>query len=471
MRVAPFLLNGLAMFAAVAAAGGPLVAQPTEADLLRVEQLQDTLAAVAEQVRPSVVAIRAFRRFDAPANIRGATTLPDGKTSSPLGPLIPSVGSGVVIDANGLILTNEHVVHGVEPDAIECVLSSGDRYTATGMTTDPRSDLAVLSIEARDLQPARWGNVDALRQGHFVVVMGNPLGTASDGHGRPAMSFGIISALGQDLTQKLDPDRYYGDLIQTDATINPGNSGGPLVNLRGEVVGITTAVASRSGGSDGVGYAVPMNRVTRWVVQQLARGEEVEYGYIGVRLEERKRRQAGGGAVVEVLIASVEPNMPAQAAGLRAGDVLLRFNSEKVGSEAELARLVAVAGTGAPIPVALLRDGREIELKVVPCRRPDVERGVNVEPAFDWRGITFCVATGEVGARPGLPASVSGIVVTAVTAGSPAQQAGARPGQVLRRVNGEPVRGLRYARQLLQAARGAVTLTMEGQPPVEITVR
>ncbi len=463
------LLAVIALSALVVTAA-PARGGPDAAELLRAEQLQSTLAAVAEDVRPCVVAVRAFRRFDSPPAAREGAALPGNGAGAPLAPMIPSVGSGIIIGSDGLILTSEHVVHGVEPDAVECILSSSERYTVAGMTTDPRSDLAVLSIDAHDLRAAKWGDLDELRQGHFVIVLGNPLGTAFDGGGQPAMSFGIVSALGQDLTQKLGSERYYGDLIQTDARINPGNSGGPLVNLRGEVVGITTAVSTRSGGSDGVGYAIPMNTMTRWVVQQLTRGEEVEYGYIGVRLEERRSRQPGGQSNTEVLVVAVEPGTPAETAGMLRGDVLREFNSQKVESERQFVGLVAMAGVGSETPVSVLRDGKEIELKVVPRVRPNGERGVNIEPALDWRDITFSVISREMKSRFGLPESASGTIITSVTGGTAADKAGFRTGQVIRRVNGEPARGLRHIRKLLQAARGQVTVTIDGQPPREITM-
>jgi len=255
---------------------GPVRAQPDPGDLAQIELLQETLAAVADEVRPSLVAIRAERRVNRIEQPSGQAASPGGETHRrPREQVIPAVGSGVIIGANGLILSNEHVVHHAEPEAIECILASGERYTVRGITTDPRSDLAVLRIDAKDLRPARLGDAGTVRQGHFAIVMGNPFGSASDGAGRPAMSFGVISGIGRNLTRKLDRDRYYGNLLQTDARINPGNSGGPLFNIKGEVIGIITAISSRSGGSEGVGYAIPIDERTKAIIAQLARGEKV----------------------------------------------------------------------------------------------------------------------------------------------------------------------------------------------------
>jgi serine protease Do len=454
----------------VAAVCLPARSQPSAADLLRAEELQRTLAAVADQVRPSVVAIRAFRRFETLPGNGHPTTAPAGSSSPLQGPLIPSIGTGVIIAREGLILTNEHVVHGVEPDAVECILSNGDRYTVQGMTTDPRSDLAVLSVDARDLQPVRWGDVSTLRQGHFVIVLGNPLGTALDADGRPSMSFGIVSALGQDLTQKLNPDRYYGNLIQTDARINPGNSGGPLVNLRGEVIGITTAISSRSGGSDGVGYAIPMSNVTRWVVDQLARGQDVDYGYIGVHLEERTPRPTPGANAAGATISSIEPGSPADLAGVKVGDVVVRFNSQTVASPADLMGMTAMAGTQGSVPVSLLRQGRALELKISPIRRPGITTGVNVEPAFDWRSLTFSPITPYARARFAIPDSASGVLITSVIAGSQADKAGVRPGDVVQQLNGSALRGFRHFRQTIEGLHGPARITLNGKPPREVSL-
>ncbi len=454
------------VLAGVFAGRGP--AQPPAAELMRVEQLQKTLAAVAEEVSPSVVAVRALRRFEAPHSSSRISTQPDGQRRLRR-MFIPSIGSGVVIDRDGLILTNEHVVRGVEPDAIECVLSSGQRYKVRGITTDPRGDLAVLSIDARDLRPVRWGDAAGLRQGHFVIAMGNPFGMASDGDGQPAVSFGIVSALGQDLTQRLDPERYYGNLIQTDARINPGNSGGPLVNLRGEVVGITTAVSSRSGGSDGVGYAISICKTTRWIVDRLAEGREVEYGYLGVRLEERPRR-GNGRSSGDVVVSSVEPNTAASTAGLKAGDVIRLFNKEPVTSADELVRLVAMAGVGTDVPVSISRNGQRLEFRVAPARRPELEHGVNIEPDFEWRAATFSVIDATTRARYILPDSLSGVVVSKVLAGSSADKAGLRPGDVISRLNGEPIRGLRQFRRLTGSLEGDATLILHGSPQRKIVL-
>ena len=260
----------------------------------QIETLQNTLAAIAEEVSPSVVAIRATRTVNVedgrgdpfPDSDAPSETAPDGSRPARGEPLkYPAVGTGIVIREDGVILTNEHVVLNSEPAEIVVTLADGETYRAREVMSDPRRDLAIIRIDAKGLKPARLGDLSTVRQGHFAIVMGNPLGSASDGKGKPAMSFGIVSALDRQITQQLDPmaRKNYGNLIQTDAKVNPGNSGGPLLNIKGEVIGVTTAIATRSGASQGVGYAIPISARTKEVIAELIRGEEVEYGFLGVR--------------------------------------------------------------------------------------------------------------------------------------------------------------------------------------------
>ncbi len=449
-------------------------AQPDPGDLARIEVLQNTLAAVAEEVRPSVVAIRADRHLE-PADCPGADPVPpdDEVHRRLLERTFPAVGSGVITHADGLILTNEHVIHDAEPDAIECVLTGGERYTVQGITTDPRSDLAVLRIDARGLKPVRLGDVSTVRQGHFAIVMGNPFGSASDGQGKPAMSFGVISALGQDLTRKLDPHRYYGNLLQTDARINPGNSGGPLLNIRGEVIGLITAISSRSGGSEGVGYAIAIDKRTRQIIAQLARGETVEYGYLGVglkdaTLEDRKRagRADQGGAVID----TVQSGMPATDAHLQPGDVVVAFDGESVQSADQLARLVGAARIDITVNMMIWRGGKRLTVAVAPTRRQDAIKGVNIEMPLSWRGMTLENPTSKVRARFELPEATAGVVVTHVEAGGAAEQAGLRPGQVIRQIGGEPVKGVRRLREIAPDLTGPLTIIVDADPPAEMTL-
>jgi len=465
-------------FAALVAAAALVVTsvaqgQPEPDSLARVELLQNTLAAVADEVRPSVVAIRADRRVGMYDPGADNTAPPDDQISRQFPEsVIPAVGSGIVISADGLILTNEHVIHNADPESIE-VLIAGERYAVRGITSDPRSDLAVLRIDARSLKPLRLGDLSTVRQGHFAIVMGNPFGSASDNHGTPALSFGVISALGQDLTHKLDPGRYYGNLIQTDARINPGNSGGPLLNIKGEVIGLNTAISTRSGGNEGVGYAIAIDERTKEIITQLSRGEEVEYGYLGVRLAPPKTgdlQPPEGASPGGALIMDVEFGTSAAAAGLQAGDLVVKFAGRPVDSVDQLIRLVGAARVGVKVTMTVCRNQRRLNLTVVPARREGLPRGVNIEVPLSWRGMQLASPTPEIRKAYHLPDVVRGVVVTRLEPGGPADRAGLEPGQVIRQVNQVPVKGLRRLRQIAPDLAGPVKIILDADPPIELTL-
>ena len=472
-RVLGCTLSMLLTAAAVGLAACSAHGEPDPGSLAQVDVLQRTLAAVADEVRPSVVSIRADRRPDDRGDA-SSPAMPDDQVHQPFRDrVIPAVGSGVIISEDGLILTNEHVIHGADLDAIECVLSNDQRYAVQGVTTDPRSDLAVLRIDARNLRPAPLGDADTVRQGHFAIVMGNPFGSASQGQGRPAMSFGIVSGLGRDLTRKLGRDRYYGNLLQTDARINPGNSGGPLLNIQGEVIGIITAISSRSGGSEGVGYAITVDERTKRIITQLGRGEEVEYGYLGIGLREatdRDRKRAGGPQRGGALIETVHPGTPAADARLRSGDVIAAFDCEPVESVDKLIRLVGAARVGVAVEVTVHRNKRKMTVMVTLARRKNGAQGINLEVPFRYRGMTLENPTAKVRDRFKLPEQMIGAVVTAVDSDGAAAKAGIEAGQVIVRVSGEAVKGVRRVRRMAADLEGPVRLVIDAEPPLEVTL-
>lgn len=462
--------RGLLAALCVGAIASLAIAQAPPGDLAQIELLQNTLATVAEGVRPAVVAIVATRPLDTVNPQEVPESGPDGDRRLP-DHVVPAVGSGIIIDSDGVILTNEHVVHGALPADITCILSDGESYRAQEVNSDPRRDLAVLRINARGLSAARLGDLADVRQGHFAIVMGNPFGSASESHGTPAMSFGIISALGRGLTRQLDPlmtDRYYGNLIQTDARINPGNSGGPLLNIKGEVIGINTAISTRSGTSEGVGYAIPLDRTTKEIIAQLARGEAVEYGFLGVGLRsttDADRQAAGapnrGGATV----ASVEFGTPAASANLQAGDVVVAFDGQSVSNADDLIGLVGGARVGVPVNLTLYRDKKRMNTAVVPARRklppPNTCR---------WRGAKLAHPDWEVCLAHKLPADVTGIVITEVEPNSPAAKAGLLVGQVIQQIDGVRIHGIQRMLKVAEKTGAPVTVLIRGDPPLELTL-
>ncbi|HSW45473.1 MAG TPA: trypsin-like peptidase domain-containing protein [Phycisphaerae bacterium] len=468
------------MAAAVAfIAGNSLAgAEPPPGSLAQVEMLQNTLATIAERVNPSVVAIRASR--PALAEDHHGEPFPDDDTTAPHGtrpsraePIkYPAVGSGIVIAEDGVILTNEHVVLNAEPADITVTLSSGETYRVQEVMSDPRRDLAVLRIDARDLKPARLGDLASVRQGHFAIVMGNPFGSASDGNnGKPAMSFGIISALGRQITQQLDPlaRKYYGNLIQTDAKVNPGNSGGPLLSIQGEVIGITTAISTRSGGSQGVGYAIPICVRTKEIIAQLVRGEEVDYGFLGVRSrsateDECPRTGAGevkGGAIIE----EIETGSPADIARLQVGDLITAVGGRPITDSEELIQEIGSSGVGRPIDLTVWRAGNRLTLPVVPARRE-----IPPPNSFSWRGMTLAHADWERCWTFKLPPDVKGLVVTDVKAGGPADRAGLKTGQVVIQIADVKLPFVRKLPQITGGLSGPVRVVLSGNPPKQLTI-
>lgn len=289
---------------------------------------------------------------------------------------VEETGSGVVMTSPKarapFIVTNRHVVtHSRSLSSIRIKLHDGRVFHPTGKYEDAATDVAVLLIDAPNLHPSRWGDSDELQIGHVVLAMGSPFGLSE------SVTMGIISAKGR-RSLDLGPGREVinQDFLQTDAAINPGNSGGPLVDLQGRVVGINTAIASQGGGNEGIGFSIPVNLV-RYVVDHLLEDGRVERGFLGVRLddefdEEDARRYSldrrRGARVVEVY-----RNTPAEKAGIQIDDLILTFNGRMIDDENHLIHMVSLTALNRPIPIVLLRDGREVRLTVTLIERPTSE--------------------------------------------------------------------------------------------------
>jgi serine protease Do len=452
----------------------PLLAETDR--LPTIKKLQETLAAVADNVRPSVVAIRAVQRVQMMEEFdqQAAATQPGNTPPAPIYErIIPAIGSGVIFDECGLVLTNEHVIQDARPEDIECVLYNGLHCKVRGLTTDPRSDLAVLRIEHENVQPAQLSDLQTVKQGHFVVVMGNPFGMAYENRGGPALSFGVVSSLGQVLTHELDPldQRYYGNLIQTDAPINPGNSGGPLINLNGEVIGLTTAIATRTGGSQGVGYAIAIDQRTKKIIRQLSRGEPVRYGYLGVRLRElteTERQSIELAENVGALVEDVQLNTPAAEAGLQAGDVLYRYNNRQIKSVDQLIRWVGASPVGKNASLWIYRNRKAKEVPVKLGMR-DAPAGSHYEQPYTCCGLTLSDVDQRLREKYGLLKSKTRcVVITDVSTGSPAEKAGLRSGQVIESINDQSVASVRRLHCGLAAK--PLKLTLAAHPDRKITL-
>ena len=442
-----------------------------------VESLRQTgkaFASVARAVSPAVVFIQvegkasptALRRFPSPFD----ETWPFGDDlfrrffgdRFPGFPQIPEQempkgerrvigqGSGFVFAAkDGLwsdktyILTNNHVVEDAEKIRIQ--FQDGREFDATITGRDPQSDVAVLEIEADGLTPLRWGDSSALEVGEWVVAIGNPFGLSH------TLTVGVVSAKGRTSLGISD----YEDFIQTDAAINPGNSGGPLVNLDGEVVGVNTAIFSRSGGYMGVGFAIPSN-LAKAIADQLIEHGEVTRGYLGVVIQpltpdlaKSFNMDPGKG----VLVAQVSENSPAEKAGLRQGDVIVEYGGKPVTDVGSFRNRVSLTAPGSTETITVLRDGERKTLKVTIGKLTE-DQLIAQGPAqsADEIGLTVQTLTPQLaeqfGARPG-----EGVVVTEVHPGSIAAMAGIETGSIILQVNREPVSSATdFQRAIKQAA-------------------
>ncbi|MFQ6048464.1 MAG: S1C family serine protease, partial [Phycisphaerae bacterium] len=292
------------------------------------------------------------------------------------------VGSGFVVRSDGLILTNEHVVHGAS--RIRVVLPGGRSYRARLRASDVRGDLAVLQIEAHDLPVAVLGDASKLHQGQWALALGNPYGLGGDG--QAAMSVGIISAVNRSLPGLGGPeDRYYVGMIQTTAQISPGHSGGPLLNLDGEVIGINTAISSRGRGSEHLGFALPISPAVRARIERLLRGEPVVYGYLGVWATTVPSRGDLRGLGHGAAVWKVEPDSPADQAGLQPGDVILRLNDVDVRDADHLVQLVGQSTPSETVGLEVLRGRRRIHLRAAIAQR---RRSAARRRGGAWQGAT-----------------------------------------------------------------------------------
>ncbi len=347
-----------------------------------------------------------------------------------------SSGSGVIVDAAGYILTNNHVIE--DAADIQVRLSDQRKFPARLVGRDPKTDLAVLKIEAPSPLPvAELGDSDRLRIGQWAIAIGNPFGLDR------TVTLGIISATGR---MRLGVSQFE-NFIQTDASINPGNSGGPLLNLDGKVVGINTAIVATG---QGIGFSIPIN-MAKDVMAQLIKGGRVVRGWLGIVIQDLSDELAAGFGVAPrsgVLVADVMKESPAEAAGMRAGDIIVEFGGRDTPEVPELQRRVAATPPGQPVPLMVLRDKKRERLTVKLGEMPGEETLVAAAPTRDGWGFRVAALTADLAQRYDLTAP-EGVVVIEVTPGSPAARAGIRPGDAILEVNRQPVRTVEAFRQAL----------------------
>ena len=391
-----------------------------------------SLAPLVEEVSPAVVNIRvsqtvtsrnsfsddAFRRFFG---------LPDGRNRGPRE--IASAGSGVIVDAErGYILTNHHVVG--EADTIQISLIDGTVLDAEIVGSDPATDIAVIKVDAEGLTEMAIGDSTRARVGDFVIAIGNPFGL---GH---TVTSGIISALGR---SGISRDGYE-DFIQTDASINPGNSGGALVNMNGELIGINSAIISRSGGNVGIGFAVP-TEIASSIMNQILDFGEIRRGLLGVNIQSIDAQAAealGSDIDSGALITGIQPDSAAENAGLKVGDIIVEVNEKKVGDAIELRNRIGLLRSGETVDLKFVRDNETRSAKAeLGQAQSQMVLGEEIHPGL--AGSTFAVSS---------TTSEGGIEISEVQEGTPAAQRGLRTGDLITHVNRNRVRDLQDLREI-----------------------
>lgn len=412
-----------------------------------------SIADVAEKTTPSVVAITSER-------VTRASRLPH-----PFGPFFgpnrgaprkqQGLGSGVIVSADGIVLTNNHVIQ----DASEIkVTTVGDReFEAEVVGTDEKSDLAVLRIKGKPtgLKPIVFGDSSRLRLGDVVLAIGNPFGVGQ------TVTMGIVSAQGRADVGIVD----YEDFIQTDAAINPGNSGGALVNMRGELVGVNTAILSRSGGYQGIGFAIPTN-MAKPIMQSLITDGRVARGFLGIGIQELTPDLAAALSVPGgdgVLVTEVHSGSAAQKAGVKQGDVVLAVDGQLVKTTGQLRNRIANVGAGKVATLKLQRGDKQITAKVTLGELPDAEKDKRSKPSpekgGDALGMELSSMTPEIARRLGIdPSDAKGVVVTRVKSSSPAGDAGLRPGDIIAEVNKRSVKSVAATKKAISASQGDLVL-------------
>lgn len=360
------------------------------------------------------------------------------------------LGSGMIYRADGLILTNAHVVKGA--DTVTVTLSDGRKFKgAKVLGRDERTDIAVVKIDATNLPTVKLGDSDKVKVGEWAIAVGNPFGLDH------TLTVGVISATNRNgSTLKLGGEDTRTDYLQTDASINPGNSGGPLLDIYGRVIGINNAIYSESGGNQGIGFAIPVN-TARFVSEQLAKSGRVRRGYLGVSIQDTKDVGAAFGLdpnLQGVLVAAItDPNTPGAKAGLKAGDVIVKFNGTTVTKSSELQQAVGNSPVGSAVTLTVVRDGKPIQLNATLEELPPLKAAANPEAAPDKGKDNSALQGGTSLPIPGLKArdlnpsvasalkikTTKGIVIVQVDDNSPASDAGLRPGDVVTKVGQKPV--------------------------------
>lgn len=459
--------------------------------------MQESLEAAIAKAEKSVVAIASVRRGRGSKNLQAADErfTPFGLEFSNSGPdptdpdFIPSeYGTGVVIDARGLILTNYHVLgsgSGEDLESYDYYVTASDRRVRVAQikAADPRSDLAVLSVDGKGLSAIALGDGDKLKKGQIVIALGNPYAIARDG--QVSASWGIISNLQRKAARTPDESspsgkptlHHLGTLIQTDAKLNFGTSGGALLNLQGEMIGLTTSLAAAVGYEQAAGYAIPVDATFRRVVDRLKNGEEPEYGFLGVQPENLRAEMYPAG-MHGVVVQDVVRGTPASRFGMLRGDVITHVNQKPIYDFDSLVLQVCAQAAGENAIVTVERDSRTLDL-IIPLSKYRVQgHQIVTSPKPAWRGLRVEYWTAALDfrvVRDDLDSITAAgcVIVSDVEADSPADKAGLKPQMAITQVGQQPVNSPDEFQSAVAQVTGPVVLQIagaSGSPPTELVV-
>lgn len=488
--------------------GSPLGAQVAQNDgavmnrMVPVEGAPASFADLTAQLQPAVVNIATRQRVEVQNNPFAGTPFAElfnrrqgngqGGSGQPQTREAQSLGSGFLISADGIVVTNNHVINPPDTraklESITVTLADGTEYEADVVGADAASDLAVLKIRSNKTFPfVRFGDSSATRVGDWVVAIGNPFGLGG------TVTAGIISAVYRNTGQGGAYDRY----LQTDASINRGNSGGPLFDMRGNVIGINNAIFSPSGGSVGIGFAIPAE-IAAPIVEQLRSGQEIQRGYLGVRLQPLDEDLALSLGLPKrrgELAQTVEDNSPAGRAGLRSGDIITKVNGKDVTADQTVSFLVANLQPGTTVPVEVLREGKRLNINVTLGKRPSEQElqaqaqnfdpdseepmapGTSDQTIEQKLGMQVMPMSAAVARSLGVPADTRGVVIAAVDPNGDAAAKGLRRGDIILSANYQPTATVDALLAQVTAAaterREALLLRVQRRntPPAFIAVR
>lgn len=416
--------------------------------------LENAFVKVAEEVKPAVVNLSVEKK------IKGRTFSPGFQFRDPFFDDFfdnffkgfneereytrQSLGSGVIVDSKGDILTNNHVIAGA--DEINVTLLDGRKFKGKVVGSDPKTDLALIKVEAKDNLPSvRLGDSDEVKIGSWAIAIGNPFGLDH------TMTVGVVSAKGRSIGVA-----EYEDLIQTDASINPGNSGGPLVNIRGEVIGINTAIVA---GGQGIGFAIPINMAQK-IIGDLMEHGKVLRAWLGVYIQEVTPELAkefkGAEAKKGVLVSTVMSDSPAEKAGLKRGDIVLTADGKGVTTPQEFQKEILKRRIGEVVKLEVLREGgiQTFEVKLAQMEEKEEEakgeKSGEAETTSSWRGMTVQQLTPELAKHFGLSPAEKGVLISEVIQGSLAGNAQLRPGDLINEINHHPVERLKGFNEIVK---------------------